>query len=895
MAEYNVGTVEITLATKMDEASKKASSVILQLNKLKGGVKDTKRQIDLTADSSKRLGNNLKKAFDVGKAYVAFNYIKRYSKVLTKAFKYSIDYTETLNKFEVSMDRMFDKAVRFQNKLNEAFGLSKSELMDYQANFNNIVKAMGDIDEEMAYSLSEKLTEMSLDFASLFNTTTEEAMSKFQAALTQQVRPIRSVSGFDITQATMGGVLKQIGIEDRTVQQLSQVEKRLLTIITLQRQMEAIGASGDFANTFTQPANQLKVMQQVLKDLGIAFGNFVMYSLAPTFSYVNGFLMAIKEIFEFLYTLLPKRGGDSKVGSLNDVLQPEKAASGVKDTKKAIKELKNAMGSIDELNVISPPSDTSGGDVGGVGGFGGVDPRLLEAMKDYDNQIEKVKNNATKVRDRIMEWLGFTKLVDEKTGEVTFKLKDGITKFEIIKGLLKTISVLTITAFTGKGVTNLLNSLGKTPSDGLRGALNGVALGAGGIILGFDGFNKIIDGDTKNNIEGLVELLGGGIGLAFSINKVTKALGSNSIAGSLIGSLGGLVLGVGSTMLVIDSFNKLLDGDTTNNVEGIIELILGGSGVVFAIAKATSSVSQLMELLSPSFTFIINDLKNLIGLPTEKGTLIGAFASLGIMVFGCYEIFQSFNKLLDDDTSNDIQGIIELIIGSAGLVVGFKALQAVFKGEKGINSLLSLSNLKFVAVAAAVAAVVGVSAVLVSHWDKLSNSQKVVASLGAIAAAAGAAAIAWATLSASASAAQSAITLGVGAAAIVAGITAVSIAIKRSTRDAKEAVKQYATGGFPTRGDYFLANENGVPEYVGSMGGKTAVANTNQIVDGISIGVYKANAEQNRLLQEQNAYLRQIASKDLSVNLDGRKVSNQIKKSDDGRGFNSFVGGFAYG
>lgn len=55
-------------------------------------------------------------------------------------------------------------------------------------------------------------------------------------------------------------------------------------------------------------------------------------------------------------------------------------------------------------------------------------------------------------------------------------------------------------------------------------------------------------------------------------------------------------------------------------------------------------------------------------------------------------------------------------------------------------------------------------------------------------------------------------------------------------------VKGYATGGFPDTADFFYANENGVPEYVGSIGGRTAVATNTDIVKGVSDGVYRAIA-----------------------------------------------------
>lgn len=54
----------------------------------------------------------------------------------------------------------------------------------------------------------------------------------------------------------------------------------------------------------------------------------------------------------------------------------------------------------------------------------------------------------------------------------------------------------------------------------------------------------------------------------------------------------------------------------------------------------------------------------------------------------------------------------------------------------------------------------------------------------------------------------------------------------------------FATGGFPTEGQLFFANEAG-PELVGTMGGHTAVANNDQIVEGIRQGVYDAVAAAN--------------------------------------------------
>ena len=53
------------------------------------------------------------------------------------------------------------------------------------------------------------------------------------------------------------------------------------------------------------------------------------------------------------------------------------------------------------------------------------------------------------------------------------------------------------------------------------------------------------------------------------------------------------------------------------------------------------------------------------------------------------------------------------------------------------------------------------------------------------------------------------------------------------------SLQWYAKGGFPEMGQLFIANEAG-PEMVGKMGNRNAVANNNQIVDGIKNGVFEA-------------------------------------------------------
>lgn len=91
-------------------------------------------------------------------------------------------------------------------------------------------------------------------------------------------------------------------------------------------------------------------------------------------------------------------------------------------------------------------------------------------------------------------------------------------------------------------------------------------------------------------------------------------------------------------------------------------------------------------------------------------------------------------------------------------------------------------------------------------------------------------------------------------------------------------VPQFAEGGFPTSGEMFLARENGINEYVGRIGHRSAVANNDQIVESVSIGVAYGveTAVSNALapyLQQIAQNTRETADKDMSVNIDDRDIA----------------------
>lgn len=99
------------------------------------------------------------------------------------------------------------------------------------------------------------------------------------------------------------------------------------------------------------------------------------------------------------------------------------------------------------------------------------------------------------------------------------------------------------------------------------------------------------------------------------------------------------------------------------------------------------------------------------------------------------------------------------------------------------------------------------------------------------------------------------------------------------------SIPRLADGGFPSIGQLFIAREAGA-EMVGSIGGRTAVANNDQIVEGIYQGVLAAM----RVSEGGNN-----GSFDVKVYLDGKQITAAVEKRQRERGATIYPGGVLNG
>ena len=91
-------------------------------------------------------------------------------------------------------------------------------------------------------------------------------------------------------------------------------------------------------------------------------------------------------------------------------------------------------------------------------------------------------------------------------------------------------------------------------------------------------------------------------------------------------------------------------------------------------------------------------------------------------------------------------------------------------------------------------------------------------------------------------------------------VTSVNVQSKTGGVSNKK-VGMYASGGLVKSGELFIARENGMPEFVGSIGSSSAVANNDQIVSAIKQGVVEAMSQ---------------SGQNINVNVDGKSLFDII-------------------
>lgn len=517
----------------------------------------------------------------------------------------SVDYTETVNLFNVSMgkgleglNQYYEQAMDFQNKLTEKLGVNIEESMRYQALFNSMTKSMG-LSANYAYTLSENMTKLGYDLASLYNIDTESAMTKLRAGLAGQTEPLREL-GLDITEQSLKPVAESLGITE-SIRNISQAEKAVLRYITVLRQAQI--AQGDFARTMDSPANQIRIFNAQVTAFKRNMGNLWQGLLGGILPYINGIMMVINELLKMVAKLFGFKVPEQDV-NISASVGAEDLEEDLNNANKEAKKLKNQLMGFDEINNINLDNDTSSGSSVSGGGVGGIDQKLLDALKGYDNLMDSVSNKATEIRDKMLDWLGF-----ERDDDGTWKLKEGLTNFEKILDVAKNIGVAIGTWTISSTVTNLLKNLGILKGKQSFQLAFGITLLATGIFAQYKGTKHLLNGDVDlfTLLETFLGTTSGALGIV-SILKATK-LGKTLSLGNKLKVGFGVMLGIQGVQVFLDGINE---GDIKKTLlgafEGVTSLSVAFNGLFGK--KLTTSIKNTIASISSFGIMTVSSFKN---------------------------------------------------------------------------------------------------------------------------------------------------------------------------------------------------------------------------------------------------------------------------------------------
>lgn len=455
MADTTIDTLKLQIQVS-DRATTNLKKIAVAANETKSALNG----LETAGGGKGRSGGNksggvgqaLSLGTSVFKIAATIRYAKKLGVAIGKMVQSGMDFTETLNLWQKAMRGNISEARNFITEMNRAYGISEKTLMQYQATFKNMLSAMSRISEDTAYKLSEAMSRMALDYASLYNVSIEETMSKFQAVLSGQIRPIRTISGYDVSEQSIFGVYQQIG-GTKTMRQLDQTEKRMLRILAIFYQMDETKAIGDMAQTLYTNANQFRIMKEQAQEFTMWVGNSVSYLLEESriLVHINAALIVMKELAKGIAYSLGYRE-ETVAQTLFEDMQ---------DANEEAEKFSGLLG-FDKFQALKSGTGQNATDIESV---------LLSAMEKYESMLGKVNNPAMEKAEKVLHGLGLEMTYYANVGEKAFegteaefqKWYDTLTEVEKKQvSVQKVFDVSPITDYVEKVKTILIPFIGVT-------------------------------------------------------------------------------------------------------------------------------------------------------------------------------------------------------------------------------------------------------------------------------------------------------------------------------------------------------------------------------------------------------------------------------------------------
>lgn len=884
------------------------------------------------------------KALNVAAVAITFRKIGHF---IAQAVTESNKYQEDLNLFTVALGQYAAEAQNYAEKVSDVMGIDPAQWLRNQGVFNTLLTGFGDT-AERAQLMSQNLTQLGYDISSFFNISIEDAMQKLQSGISGELEPLRRL-GYDLSQARLEQTALNLGVKE-SVANMTQAEKAELRYYAIMTQV--ITAQGDMARTLEAPANRLRILQAQLTQAARAIGNIFIPALNAILPYAIAVVQVIREIANALANLAGFKLTEVDYSGVNSAaVGAGSLADNLDDAAGAAKKLKQYTAGFDELNVFAP--NTGSGSGAGAGGAGGFDfdlptyDFLGDAVQTRIGEIQKMIEDTlaeiTTIVSGFMLAVGAILVVTGvniplgvglmAAGAVGLAATMGLNWTAMSSELASTLALITgvvggfllalgaIMAFSGANL----------PLGIALMALGGASLVTAAVINWHNSDRHLTDALTTLTgvlagaslaVGAMLAFTGVAIGLGIALMAVgavtlvsAAALNWNSISNALASPLsrvGLLVSGATLALGAILAFSGCMP-------LGIALMAVGAASLVSVMALNWNGLSDEIRNVIAIITTVVSVAFLAIGAALAFS---GANIPLGLALLAAGAVTMGTAIMPNwNDLSDNVQqkiSMITTVVGGALLAVG--AILAL----SGVALPLGLGLMA--------AGALSLGAIATLNWDFVVNSiKKIVSVITGI--------LSGALIVLGVLLCLSGAGVGLGLAVLAAGLSLSYAAWTLDDNPITRFVRQMANsiiglvngvidaindmfhikfnglsvmgitlipafdirlvdiphipffedGGFPNEGQLFIAREAGA-EMVGAMGRRTAVANNDQIVEGISTGVSIAN---DGVIAAIYALLNVVEEKDMSVVIGDNEIGHSYDRYKEKRGRQVSTGVFA--
>ena len=884
------------------------------------------------------------KALNVAAVAITFRKIGHF---IAQAVTESNKYQEDLNLFTVALGQYAAEAQNYAEKVSDVMGIDPAQWLRNQGVFNTLLTGFGDT-AERAQLMSQNLTQLGYDISSFFNISIEDAMQKLQSGISGELEPLRRL-GYDLSQARLEQTALNLGIKE-SVANMTQAEKAELRYYAIMTQVTT--AQGDMARTLEAPANQLRILQAQLTQAARAIGNIFIPALNAILPYAIAVVQVIREIANALANLAGFKLTEVDYSGVNSAaVGAGSLADNLDDAAGAAKKLKQYTAGFDELNVFAP--NTGSGSGAGAGGAGGFDfdlptyDFLGDAVQTRIGEIKKmIEDTLAEITTIVSGFMLAVGAILVVTG-VNIPLGVGLMAAGAV-GLAATVG-LNWTAMSSELASTLALITGVVGGFllalGAIMAFSGANLPLGIALMALGGASLVSaavinwHNSDRHLTDALTTLTGVLAGASLAVGAMLAFTGVATGLGIALMAVGAVTL-VSAAALNWNSIPDALAsplsrvGLLVSGATLALGAILAFSGCMpIGIALMAIGATSLVSVMALNWNGLSDEIQNVIAIITTLVSVAflaigaalafsGANIPLGLALLAAGAVTMGTAIMPNwNDLSDNVQqkiSMITTVVGGALLAVG---------------AILALSGVALpLGFGLMAAGALSLGAVATLNWDFVVNSiKKVVSVITGI--------LSGALIVLGILLCLSGAGVGLGLAVLAAGLSLSYAAWTLDDNPITRFVRQMANsiiglvngvidaindmfhiqfnglsvmgitlipafdirlvdiphipffedGGFPNEGQLFIAREAGA-EMVGAMGRRTAVANNDQIVEGISAGVSVAN---DGVIAAIYALLNVVEEKDMSVVIGDNEIGHSYDRYKEKRGRQVSTGVFA--